>query len=140
MKTAERISLLGTCPVFAGISPAELALLAEMMETERVRPGEILCAAGESADRIYVVAAGRLNVNLPGSQTPLRRLGPGDLLGEYGMFSHQGRTATVLADTETILLSLDYARFRAFLLQYPSATLMLLQTAIERLVHAERDV
>ena len=139
MKAAERISLLATCPVFTGAPPTELALLAEMMEFEYLHAGEILCAAGESADRVYIVASGRLSVVLPGSQTAVSQLGPAELLGEYGMFSNHARTATVQADMETILLSLDYIRFRAFLLRYPTATLVLLRTTVERLVRAERN-
>jgi CRP-like cAMP-binding protein len=141
MKTAlsinEKSSLLGTCPVFKGTPPAELATLAEMMKTEYLRESEILFEAGEISDSVYIVASGTLNVMLPTESRPVRTLQRGELLGEYGMFSNMARTATLQAATDVVLLSLDYQRFRAFLLRYPEATLVLLKTTVERLLAAE---
>lgn len=73
-----------------------------------------------------------------GHDQPVRTLGPGDLMGEYGMFVENVRTAAVRAQSDAALLSLDYNHFRAFLLHCPQATLALLQTAVGRLVEAER--
>ena len=133
----ERTRALEACPVFSRIPPDRLSLLAEMMETESLAPGETLCEHGETSDRVYVVASGSLDVFLPGRPDAVRALAAGDLLGEYGMFTGLKRTATVKAKSEAALLSLDYTRFRAFLLQFPEAALVLLGTAVERLVAAE---
>src|SRR5208283_992408 len=97
LSIAEKTSTLGACPVFTGVPPAELATLAEMMKTERLRQGEILFEAGEGSDSVYVVADGTLNVILPTQARPVRTLARGELLGEYGMFSSLARTATVQA-------------------------------------------
>ena len=137
LNVAERIRILGICPVFSAVPADSLGVLAEMMETERFGAGEVLFEHGDSSDRIYVVAAGSLSVLLPGGADPARTLGPGELLGEYGMFSALARTATVKARTQAVLMSLDYQRFRAFLLQFPEATLALLKTAVQRLIAAE---
>ena len=137
LSAAERVQALGLCPVFAAVPANHRALLAEMMDTERLREGEVLFERGEPSDRIYVVVSGRLSVFVAARAEPVRELGPGQLLGEYGMFSESARTATVRAATEAVLLSLGYPRFRAFLLQFPEATLVLLQIAIERLVASE---
>jgi CRP/FNR family transcriptional regulator len=137
LSVTERIHTLGICPVFSGVPPADLAVLAEMMVTERLRAGELLFASGDPSDRIYVVAGGSLSVILPGEPRPVRTLGPGDLLGEYAMFSNMARTATVRADTDAVLLCLDYPRFRAFLLQFPEAALVLLKAAVQRLTALE---
>jgi len=137
LSIAEKISILGACPVFTGVPPTELATLAEMMRTEYLRESEILFEAGEISDRVYVVASGTVNVLLPAQSRRLRILGRGELVGEYGMFSDLARTATLQAATEVVLLCLDYRRFRVFLLRYPEATLVLLKTTVERLLAAE---
>ncbi len=139
LSIAEKTSTLGSCPVFTGVPPAELATLAEMMKTERLRQGEILFEAGEGSDSVYVVAEGTLNVLLPTQARPVRTLSRGELLGEYGMFSSLARTATVQASSDLVLLALDYQRFRAFLLRFPEATLVLLKTTVERLLAAENS-
>ncbi|MBI5394962.1 MAG: cyclic nucleotide-binding domain-containing protein [Verrucomicrobia bacterium] len=137
LTVAARTRTLSTCPLFAGIPPADRALLAEMMETERLRAGETLFQAGDPSDRVYVVGEGRLAVFLPDETQPVRTLGPGDIIGEYGMFLNRGRSATLKAETDAALVSLDYTRFRSFLLRFPEAALVLLRTAVERLVAAE---
>ena len=135
--SADRLQVLSICPVFARLPAEHLGVLAEMLQTERLGPGEVLFEHGDPADRVYLVAGGSLGVFLPGRAGPVRSLGPGQLLGEYGMFSGGARTATVKAGSEASLLSLDYRRFRAFLLRFPESALALLQTAAERLLEAE---
>jgi CRP-like cAMP-binding protein len=133
----EKLRTLGTCPLFSGVPSVELAVLAEMMRTEYLRADEILFRAGEFSDSVYVVVAGTLNIFLPNDPLPVRALLPGDLLGEYGLLANLARTATVRASTDAVLLSLDYQRFRAFLLRFPEAMLVILKTAVARLVAAE---
>lgn len=133
----EKLRTVRTCPLFSGVPPAEVALLAEMMRTEHLDAGEVLFQAGEFSDSVYILAAGALQVSLPGAASPVRRLVPGDFLGEYGLVSDLTRTATVRASADAVLLSLDYRRFRAFLLRFPAATLVLLKTAVDRLLEAE---
>lgn len=137
LTVVEKLRTVETCPLFSGVPSAELAVLAEMMRTEYLRADEILFQAGEFSDSVYVVVAGALNVFLPNDPLPIRALSPGDLLGEYGLLANLTRTATVRASTDAVLLSLDYPRFRAFLLRFPEATLVMLKTAVARLVAAE---
>ena len=138
LDAAGRRRVLETCPVFAGLSADESAMLAEMMRVERFRPSETLFNAGDLSDRVYLVAQGQLAVFHPGHSQRRRLLGPGELLGEYGLFAGQARTASVRAEAEAVVLSLDYDRFRAFLLRFPRATLRLLEVAAARLIAAER--
>jgi NTE family protein len=135
----ERLRAVGGCPLFAGIPPAEQRILAEMMRTEQLHAGETLFQAGDPADSVYLIAEGTLQVFLPSAAQPVRALSAGDLLGEYGLLTRLGRTATVRAATEALLLSLDSQRFRAFLLRFPEATLALLKTTVARLMEAERQ-
>lgn len=138
--TAEKTATLGRCRIFSGVGADQLGILAEMMHTERLAAGEVLFACGEASDTIYVIAAGGLDVVLPGASAAVRTLGPGELLGEYAMFTGRVRTATVKANADSVLLSLDYGRFRAFLLQFPESALALLGAAVRRLAEAERRV
>jgi NTE family protein len=133
----ERNQALAACPVFSGVPAADLGVFAEMLETEWFPAGTVLFEKGDPSDRVYLVARGRLSAHIPGRPGPVRSLGAGDLLGEYGMFVGRVRTASVRAETDAVLLSVDEPRFRAFLMLFPQATLVLLKTAVERLVAAE---
>lgn len=133
----QRRRVLRNSPVFATAPETELSVLAEMMDTEFLRADEVLFEQGDVSDRVYLVADGALDIQLTRNEPPVRTLEAGQLLGEYGLFSNAARTATVIAKTDTSLLSLDYSRFRAYLLQFPESTLVLLGVTVRRLTALE---
>lgn len=134
--SADRQACLQCCSLFSGLDVGTLAVLAEAFDTESFAEGEDVCLHGEEADCVYVVLRGKLGIYLPGSDRPVRQVGSGAILGEYGMFSGT-RTASLRAENETTLLSMGYARFRSFLFQYPAAMYGLLEVAVSRLSEAE---
>jgi CRP-like cAMP-binding protein len=136
--TAEaRLALLAGTEVFRDADPDALRLLAEMLRPEAFAAGETVCEPGETANDVWILAAGRLTV-LDAAGNTLRALTPGAVVGEYGLFGGGVRTARLVAETGVELLAVGYEPFRAFLLREPKATLVLLRVAVERLREAER--
>ena len=131
-EVADRARLLAQCDVFREIPPAELHALATLFERVRVPVGHVLCRAGEKADRVFVVCDGDVVIQAPNS-APLAAIGRGGLIGEFGMFKEERRTATAIVLGESTLLTLDYMLFRRFLLVYPEAALALLRVVVTRL-------
>lgn len=119
-----------------GIGPGALAVIAESAEVELFLAGEAVFLAGEEADRLYVVFSGKLSVVIPGIEKPISSLGPGGLAGLQEIQSGT-RGSSVVAETDSELLSIGYPRFRAFLVQNPRAMLSLLETSLGRLERAE---
>jgi CRP-like cAMP-binding protein len=69
---------------------------------------------------MYIVHSGELFVSKlgePGRAIPLVRLGPGDFFGEMTLIEVQNRSATVVADSPTVLYELTarnlYAYYKA---------------------------
>ncbi len=63
----------------------------------------------------YLITEGQLDVRLvtsSGHETLLYRLGPGELVGELGMFGQRVRTASILAITPCRLLQISPACFK----------------------------
>ena len=75
----------------------------------------MLCRRGDAGDRAYIVERGELEARLGlGPQgVALRRLGPGDVVGEMSLVTGQPRSADVVALTGAVLWVLDEADFRA---------------------------
>ncbi len=136
LSVTQRRTCLASCPLFAELSPDTLGVLAEAVVVEEFGQGEDVCLQGEPADCVYVVERGVLDVILPGREQPVRQLGRHDVFGEYGMFTGL-RTSRIRAAAPTILLSMDYERFRALMHQFPSIMSGLLEAAVERLTKAE---
>ena len=137
---AEKLRYVEACDALASLGESGRAVLAERMNVERFQAGEVIVSQGEEADRVFVFAEGRASVYLGGSETPHRRLGPGQIWGVYGLFSEWRRTGTVKADSDCLLLSLGYRRFRDFIDEFPEVTIHLLERAIARLVEYERKL
>ena len=133
-ETVRRVALLKKSEVFAGIEDRELSLLATMFERRALDAGETLCKAGDQASEVYVVAKGRVGVRNGKSASTLATAGPGSVIGEYGLVTPDARrTATLYAIGPSEVLTLDYPRFRQFVLAFPQCALAMLGVTVERL-------
>lgn len=96
--------------------PQELKVwLQPFMKRRRLRPGDVLFRQGERADRLYVLAEGRLEVVEAG-----RTIEAGEMFGEIAFFSPgQQRTATVRCLEPSTVLSIDEVSFRQLFFQNP---------------------
>jgi CRP-like cAMP-binding protein len=114
-------------------------VLATMFEPVTFDAGELLCKLGAPADRIYVIAAGRVEVRLADGRVVMSH-GRGGLVGEYGLFHRGRRTANVVALERTSAFTLDYQRFQRFLLAFPESMYSLLRVTIGRLMAQSNEL
>jgi CRP-like cAMP-binding protein len=82
---------------------------------------------------MYAVRSGVVEVWLPDEAAAVATMTPPDVVGEYGMFRSEGRTATLVAQTDTEVLELDYRRFKRFLMAFPESMFALMGLTVERL-------
>lgn len=100
--------LLAT-PFFGGLSGAGLDLLVSMLVERHFDAGATIVAEGEPGRSMFVVHAGDLVVSKLGDDGRSLRmtdLGPGDFFGEMTLIEMQNRSATVVAETATVLYEL----------------------------------
>lgn len=133
-----RADILAHSAVFGNVPPAELRVLAMMFERRNLADGEILCVAGDPAHSVFAIVAGEVEVCLPGVDQPVARRHAGDIVGEYGMFLTEGRSATLRARGPTSVLTLDYKYFKRFLLAFPESMMALFALCVQRL-HASQS-
>jgi SulP family sulfate permease len=120
-------TLLGIVPERSCIA----ALLGKMQRRE-LAAGDMLLRQGDASDALILMESGQLTALLerPG-QRPLRlqTMHGANILGELGFFLGSARSASVVADTATVVHCLDQAGFSALRLQHPD-----LAGALDRLV------
>ncbi|MBR1209313.1 cyclic nucleotide-binding domain-containing protein [Bradyrhizobium sp. JYMT SZCCT0180] len=111
--------LLAT-PFFGGLSDASLDLLISMLAERRFDAGATVVAEGEAGRSMFIVHTGQLVVSkLLESGRVLRMTGlePGDFFGEMTLIEMQNRSATVVAESPTVLYELTarqlYACYKA---------------------------
>ncbi|MCW2318312.1 Cyclic nucleotide-binding domain-containing protein [Rhodoblastus acidophilus] len=113
-------TFLVSTPFFGGLSDARLDILVSMLVERRFDAGAIVVSEGEAGRSMYVVHAGKLGVSKIGASGRVIRmaaLGPGDFFGEMTLIEMQNRSATVVAESDTVLYELSaqslYAYYKA---------------------------
>jgi CRP/FNR family cyclic AMP-dependent transcriptional regulator len=100
--------LLAT-PFFGGLSDSGLDLLVSMLAERRIDVGATVVAEGEPGRSMFIVHSGELVVSRLGhSGRAIRMAGlePGDFFGEMTLIEMQNRSATVVAESPTVLYEL----------------------------------
>lgn len=99
----------------ADLTPAQALETASHLQARTLAPGDILFRHGDPGDSVYVLAAGEVEVRVPGHDGDhhLATIGPGTLIGEFALLADAHRTRTVVAHTEAELWELTRADFEA---------------------------
>jgi CRP-like cAMP-binding protein len=132
MKSAD----LQAIPVFAGLSPDELARVAAAARPVHFDPGQVVVNEGEFAFDFYAITDGAAEVRR--GEAHVADLGAGDVLGELGVVPQQSRrwtrrrgaTVVVTAPTEAIVI--DGGDFRRMTGEIPALADAIRAVAAER--------
>lgn len=116
---------LARAPIFTPLPPQVREAIAGRSRQLRLAAGEWLFRAGEDADALYVVRAGRLEVVAELQDTVIRVLGRGSVLGELALLTSTPRSASVRAARDSDLIAIDRADFERLLAEEPGVSLAL---------------
>ena len=112
-------------PFFGGLSDASLDLLVSMLVERRFDAGATVVAEGQQGRSMFIVHSGELVVSkLADSERAFRiaSLGLGDFFGEMALIEMQNRSATVVAESPTVLYELTarnlYTYYKADIYAY----------------------
>ncbi len=113
-------AFLVATPFFGGIPDASLDLLVSMLVERRFDAGATVVTEGEPGRSMFVVHSGELVVSRLGNSGRAIRmtgLAAGDFFGEMTLIEMQNRSATVVAESPTVLYELTaqklYACYKA---------------------------
>ncbi|MGM0584317.1 MAG: cyclic nucleotide-binding domain-containing protein [Pseudomonadota bacterium] len=109
----------------------DFSWLAPFGSLQRLRPGEVLCRKGDRAEAMYVIEKGELEVEEVGAV-----LGPGQLVGEIGLFAPDRlRTATLRARGPARISAITETQMRRLHYNNPLFAYRLTHLIAERLLH-----
>ena len=105
------LELLMKVPTLAVLAPRIVERLARDAVAVQVPAGQSVIRQDDVGTRFYVIASGRVSVDIDGSE--VRRLGPGGWFGEIALLRDVPRTASVTALTDVSLWGVDRESFLA---------------------------
>jgi len=121
--------------LFEGLPASEVRSIEKQMKTVRHPAGHEIVVRGDNGVGFMVILDGTVSVSTAQGKT--RKLGPGDSFGEMALLDHEGRSATIKADTDVSLATIPEWNFKPFLKEHPEVTYRLLQLLSQRVRQAE---
>ena len=129
------VRVLQTVPIFSGVDPSRLRLLAFASERLTYTASEVVFRQGDASDCALVVLAGSARVDLATRTGPLElaHVGPNALVGEMGVLRDAPRSASLTATSELTVLSISRDIFMATLREAPALALAVMRDLADRL-------
>jgi CRP/FNR family transcriptional regulator, cyclic AMP receptor protein len=128
--------VLQRVPLFAQLTPAELAGLSRSLRRRRFKRGEVIFFRGDPGDSLYVLETGKIKIVLTspdGKEVVLSTLGPTDFFGDLALLDGEPRSADAVATESGELLLLHRSDFLQFLEAHPPVAVRLLAILSRRL-------
>lgn len=121
--------------VLEGLSPEVLGELAGHVRRLAYGLGEIVAREGGNDHRLYVVAEGKVSIDLESTHL---ELGPGEIFGEMSMVADDPHPATFRAMTDVSLLVMDTAAVGAIFTASPEVARRIAGVLAERKTYLEQ--
>ena len=133
MRRAQAAGLLAR--LFGQLDVAELCAVETDLAWVELRRDETLFRQGDPSDALYLVVHGRVRYTAlagDGSERVRWEAGPGETIGEFGLFTGAPRSATVTAMRDTALLCMTRPVFDDLSRRYPRVTVEIARNAFAR--------
>jgi len=128
--------ILSRVALFSLMKRRDLKRIAKLARHHSYDRGDVIVREGERDGRLFVIISGKVSVvkDLGGPyEKALRVLRSENYFGEMALIDEYVRTASVVADERTEVLSLDQWNIREEIRKYPAIAIELLQTLGRRL-------
>jgi CRP/FNR family transcriptional regulator, cyclic AMP receptor protein len=129
-------NVLGEVPLFAGVPMRHVRKIAGLGSVARFDAKAPIVNAGDPGEAFYVILSGRAKVRR-GRGRATTDIGPGAYFGEMALVDGARRSATIVAETETVCLMLARKPFTKILKDEPAVALALLRTLAARVRELE---
>jgi CRP/FNR family transcriptional regulator, cyclic AMP receptor protein len=126
---------LKSAKLLKGLSDGEIKKIARSLKVVNHQAGHEIIVRGDGGVGFMIITDGTVTVSTVQGKT--RKLGPGDSFGEMALLDHEGRSATVKADTDVALATIPEWGFKSFLEEHPEVAYRLLQVLSKRVRQAE---
>jgi len=127
-----KVEALRRAPLFADLSPKELAERARHSEDVEVPEGKVLAREGEIGHEFFVVVEGEAEFSRHGERLDMPQ--PASFFGEISLLEHTPRLATVTAATPLRAFVLTDREFQSLLRDHPEIERKVLRALAHRLV------
>jgi CRP/FNR family cyclic AMP-dependent transcriptional regulator len=131
---AEWVPVLKDVPLFAGLSKRHLQRVANLARPVRFSENTTIVREGTRGDSFYVILDGEAKVLSSKGSIPLQ---PMDFFGEMSLIDGGPRSATVVAQKDTLTMRLSRGPFMKLIQDEPDIAAQIMKELVGRLRRAE---
>lgn len=134
---------LKSVPLFSRLGEASVDAILRLTRRRRFKKDDVIFHEKEVGDSLFVILHGRVKIAIfgdDGKEVTLSVLSEGDFFGEMALLDQEPRSATVIAEEECELLSLQRDDFTRALEQDPGMGTSLIQVLASRLRKANHQI
>ena len=108
-QTSRLLSRLNSSFIFETLEDKDKSIIINAMEEKQYSAGDPVIKQGEDGKELFVVGSGALKCykKIGETEKMVKEYGPGDSFGELALFYNAPRAATIIAETDCELWSLD---------------------------------
>lgn len=131
----KEVDILRRIPLFSGIDPSKLKLLAFASERVGYEAQQDLFKQGEVGDAAYVIIRGTADVivEADGKEITVAEFNNNAFVGEIAILCDVPRTATVRANTELEVLRIKKSHFLGLIRDFPELGIEVMRELAQRL-------
>ena len=132
---SDEVEMLRKIPLFAGIDPGKLKLLAFASDRKIYKPGQDLFKQGDSGDAAFVIIDGTADVivQTDSGEVVVASVGSNEFIGEISILCDVPRTATVRSTDDLEALMIKKEHFIGLISQVPDLGIEVMRELASRL-------
>lgn len=106
-------------------------------ERRHYKAGEVIFRAGDPGTELFVIRDGTVGIEVKG--TIVERLGSSEIFGEMALVEAKPRSATVIAETDCVVVPISEKQFLTMVEYAPTFSLAVIRTLAHRLREANEN-
>ncbi len=138
-----KMRVLSEMPLFSGVEPRQLRLLAYSADWVSARAGSRVFRAGVEADGAYILVSGAAELQWPGhrpGEQPITEVLPGRLIGDLSVIAAWPRAFDMVVTQDMRALRVGKRELQDLIEQDPAVANSLLRTVAGYLLHSAEEL
>jgi CRP/FNR family transcriptional regulator, cyclic AMP receptor protein len=124
--TEKAMAILQKLPTFTGLFDEEFGTLLDVCQVHKLKDKTVVFREGDPSNSMYITLSGKIIINVKAVGV-VHVMQTGEILGEMGVITKQGRSATAIASGPIVLLEIKKSDFNLILGKQPRVSFVIMR-------------
>jgi len=120
------VAILQKLPTFTGLFDEEFETLLDVCQVHKLKDKTVIFRENDPSNSMYITLSGKIIINVEAVGV-VHVMQSGEILGEMGVITKQGRSATAIASGSIVLLEIKKSDFNLILGKQPRVSFIIMR-------------